>query len=249
MKRYQLYIFDLDGTLYRGDEALPGAVETVQALQANGSTVRFLTNNSGRSGEYIAAKLQRLGFAAQAQEVYTSAVGAARVCRQRSISRAFVVGEEGLTYELLQEGVTSVQYEPQAVVVGICRNFTYQWMNEAMQHLLAGAKFLATNTDASYPLEGGKLEPGAGAIVASIQTCSGVEPEVIGKPQPLLLEMILADTRVGASDTLVIGDRYETDIEAGIAAGCDVFQVLTGVSRYAAAGVPSGSDLRPLLDE
>lgn len=247
MRRYPLYIFDLDGTLYRGEEPTPGAVETVSRLRDSGSAIRFLTNNSGQTRNVYAEKLMRLGFEAQTSEVYSSALGTARVCADRGYRRVFVVGEAGLATELSTAGIESVTESPDAVVVGICRGFTYDWMNQAMQHVLAGAVFLATNPDATYPLAGGRLEPGAGAIVSSIATCSGIQPEVIGKPNPLLIQMILSDAGVGGSDALVVGDRLETDIQCGVNAGCDTHLVLCGVCKEAPQGLSWSEDLSGLL--
>ena len=259
MKPYRLYIFDLDGTLYRGEEVLPGAVEAVAALRHRGAVIRYLTNNSGRSREHYAEKLTRLGFSAEPAEVYSSAQAAARVCSERGYREAFVVGEEGLFTELAVAGMrilNSGQSEARpftgqrgavCVVAGICRNFTYAWMNEAMQHILSGATFFATNTDSSYPLEGGRLEPGAGAIVSSIQTCSGRAPEVLGKPNRLLVDMILADAGRPKDEALVVGDRIETDIEAGRRAGCDTFLVLSGVTSEPPQEMAAGYTLMDLV--
>jgi 4-nitrophenyl phosphatase len=249
VKQYPLYIFDLDGTLYRGDEALPGASEVVNELRRRGSLIRFLTNNSGRTPEFYAEKLRRLGFICSTDEIYSSATGSARWCAEQGIQSAFVVGEEGL-YEALSAGkirIVGLEEPAEAIVAGICRTFTYQWMNDAMQQILKGARFVATNADATYPLEGGRLEPGAGSIVAAIQTCSGADPVVVGKPNPYLVELILRDANISASECLAVGDRMETDIEAGRRANCDVHLVLTGVTAVAPEGVPNSADLRELL--
>jgi len=174
-------------------------------------------------------------------------MGAGKWRQTAGISRAFVVGEEGLVSALADYAIESVEVNPQAVVTGICRGFTYEWMNRPLQHLLSGAKFVETNQDATYPIEGGRVEPGAGAIVASIVACSGIEPVVIGKPEPLLIEMILEETDIAASETLVVGDRIETDIEAGRRAGCATFLVGTGVTQSPPDGQSFGKDLRDLL--
>jgi 4-nitrophenyl phosphatase len=116
-----------------------------------------------------------------------------------------------------------------------------------MQQIVQGATMLATNTDATYPVEGARQEPGAGSIVAAISTCSGVQPEVIGKPNPLLLNLIMEQAGVGPADTLAVGDRYETDLLAGINAGCDTHLVLTGVTRIPPAGQSYSDDVSGLL--
>ena len=197
----------------------------------------------------MAEKLISLGFEVSVDEVYTSAMGAGRWLQWNGVTRVFVVGEEGLVATLAEYGIESVDENPQAVVVGICRTFTYDWMNRALQHLVAGAEFVATNADATYPLEGGRIQPGAGAIVASISESSGIEPIVIGKPKPMLIEMILEEAGKLPTETLVIGDRVDTDIEAGKAAGCQTLLVGTGVTSECPDGQPFCKDLRVLLAE
>ncbi len=255
MKPYRLYIFDLDGTLYRGPEAVPQAVSTVQELRKRGALIRFLTNNSGQTRQFYFEKLTKLGFEPSLEEILSSAIGAAKICAERGLTKLFYVGEPGLKETLEESGAHVVNPGPyaegdaQAVVAGICRSFTYQWLNGALQQLIKGAQFVATNTDATYPIEDGKVEPGAGAIVASIQTASGVSPTVIGKPNPLLMEMVLKETGVPKSEALAVGDRYETDIVSGKNAGIDAHLVLTGVTRTAPPGQSSSEDLSALLVE
>src|SRR5688500_17398117 len=127
MRRYPLYIFDLDGTLYRGDHALPGAVETLSELRRSDSTIRFLTNNSSQTPAFQAEKLTRMGIEASPEEVLTSGTGAADYLAQENLTRAYVVGEPGLVEVLTSRGIHSVAIEEQcdAVLVGICRSFTY----------------------------------------------------------------------------------------------------------------------------
>lgn len=248
MRDYRLYIFDLDGTLYRGNMPLPYAAEAVEAVKSRGATVRFLTNNSGSRPEDQVMKLRQMGISANQEEVLTSGMGAARYAVEQGFKNIFLVGERGLAEILEDAGLRLVAAgeSADAVIAGICRSFTYVWLNDALQAILSGAKFIATNTDATYPVEGG-VTPGAGSIVASIETASGIEPAVIGKPNPMLVQMILNETGTAPSDTLVIGDRWETDIESGRRAGCDTMLVLTGVTDEAPEGEPSEPDLRFLL--
>lgn len=247
MRYFSLYIFDLDGTLFRGHEALPGAVETVAKLRAAGSIIRYLTNNSTRRREQYAEKLTALGFDARPSDVYTSAVGLAS-CVRGTLERAYVIGEEGLVAALHEAGIDVVDTDPQLVAVGLSRQFDYRAMASAMKHLRdPNVRFLATNRDVTFPLEGGLLVPGAGAIVACVAACSGREPEVIGKPNPFLIECILRETQVDRGETLVVGDRYETDIVAGRSAGCPVHLVLTGVTSSPPDGVEWSHDLAGVL--
>jgi len=253
VKLYRLYVFDLDGTLYRGSEAVPEAVSTVAELRKRGAMIRFLTNNSGQTRAFYMEKLERLGFEPKSDEIYSSAIGAAKVCAEKGLGRLFFVGEPGLRETLLESGAEVANSnevengQAQAVVAGICHSFTYRWLNSALQQIVNGAQFIATNTDATYPIENGRVEPGAGSIVASIQTASGVAPLVIGKPDPMMLRMILADTGVAAKDALAVGDRYETDIVSGQNAGVDTHLVLTGVTRAAPSGQSFSYDLSALL--
>lgn len=245
VKRYGLYIFDLDGTLYRGEEVISGTPEVVAQLRAEGALIRYVTNNSGRTRQNFVQKLSQMGFAARPEEIVSSATGVASLAKQRGYRSAFVVGEPGLVTTLREVGVAvvnalpngltvpqgAVQIPVDAVIVGICRHFDYSLMESAMNAILGGAEFVATNRDATYPLEGDRFQPGAGAVVAGIATCTGREPFVVGKPNPFLIETILQETGVSASETLVVGDRLDTDIECGVRAGCDTFLVLTGVEK------------------
>lgn len=247
MRAYGLTILDLDGTLYRGREAIPGAGETVAELKRRGSLVRFLTNNSSQTPQAQSEKLLRMGIDAQPHEIATSAVGTAHYLAESGIGSAFVVGEAGLVAALVDAGIETSGESNEAVVVGICRDFTYDLMNQAMQRIRNGSRFIATNPDATYPLEGDRQIPGAGAVVAAIQTCSGQAPVVIGKPNPYLVRMLLAQTGVEPEDAIVVGDRFETDILAGRAAGCATLLVLSGVTRMAPEGETSAPTLQALL--
>jgi 4-nitrophenyl phosphatase len=251
MRTYALYILDLDGTLFRGDEPLPGAVHAVSELRRRGAMIRLLTNNSSLTSAGYAAKLARMGFGAEPAEVWHSGLGAARVCTERGHRRVLAVGEPGLDESLSEAGLKVLdplaEEGADAVVAGICRTFTYARLNAALQQLRRGARFIATNADRTYPVECGREEPGAGAIVAAIAAAASVEPEVIGKPNPHLIEMILREAGVAPADALVVGDRPETDLEAGRRAGCPTWLVLTGVARAPVPGQPGSADLTGLL--
>lgn len=236
MKLYPLYIFDLDGTLFRGEEPIVGAASALAGLRRRGAQIRFLTNNSSQTRDTYVTKLLRLGFAAEPAEVYSSAIGTAAWLVENELRSAFIVGEPGLAATLEEAGVAVTGEAPQSVVVGICKSFSYDLLNQAMQHIRAGARFVATNGDPTYPMEGGRFIPGAGSIVASVRTCSEVEPVFIGKPNPYLVDLILREAGVAAEDALVVGDRMDTDIEAGIRAGCPTLLVLTGAATVAPAG-------------
>lgn len=245
--RHRLVIFDLDGTLYRGSEVIPGAVETVKALRERGIAVRFLTNNSGSTRQALSDKLCRMGFSAAPQEVWGTGPAAADYCLRNGYQRVFWVGEPGLKESLEGAGLTVTDGPVDAVVAGICRTFTYAWLDAALQQLLAGAAFIATNRDGTYPIEGGHVQPGAGAIIAALEAASGVTPTVLGKPSPYLVEQILVEAGVSPCDALVVGDRPNTDLEAGRAAGCDTWLVLSGVTSELPEGQVGSADVTGLI--
>lgn len=236
MKTFQLYFFDLDGVIYRGNQPLPGAVETVRRLQELGRTLYFLTNNSSRTRQQYAQKLQTLGIPAEPEQFLTSAWGSARYLQLRAPhARLFVVGEIGLKQELLAAGLSLVQNPEGAqvdwVVVGLDREFTYEKLAQAQRAILNGARFLATNRDATFPAEDGHLLPGAGALVAALQTATGVEPLLIGKPETWMLQPLLENLKVPPGEMLLIGDRLDTDVTLGKRLGIPTALVLTGVTQ------------------
>ena len=255
---YKAYLFDLDGTIYRGDEVIPHAPETLAELRKRGALIRFLTNNSSQTQRFFAEKLNRMGIECVPDEVLSSGTGAATYLADNGFKSAFVVGMPGLI-ETLETKVAVVNRAadgsalPQAqqaetVVVGICLTFTYALLNGAMQQIMNGAKFVATNADSTFPLESGTLSPGAGSLVAAVATCSGVQPFVVGKPNTFLVTEALHEAGLNPPDALVVGDRLDTDIECGRRAGCPTHLVLTGVEKRAPEGQPFSEDLRGLLD-
>lgn len=264
MSPYRAYLFDLDGTLFRGSTALPGAVEVLTELRRRGASIRFLTNNSSQTRDDFVRKLTGMGFEAHPAETYGSAFGTAQYCRHEGIRSVFTVSEVGLVKTFRQLGIEVVNWSedaepsdvtdlnahyptPDAVVAGICRHFNYHLMNVAMQQIRKGARFIATNPDVTYPMEGDTLIPGAGSIVAAITACSEQEPFVVGKPNPFLVQLVLEDAGIPASEALVVGDRMDTDIESGRRAGCPTYLVLTGVTKEPPEGQPFGKTLEPLL--
>jgi 4-nitrophenyl phosphatase len=258
MARFRLYVFDLDGTLVRGKEALPHAVLVTDKLRAAGAQIRYLTNNSSHTTSYYHDKLTQLGFTVNEGEIYSSGLGAALHLSSAGKKTAFIVGMPGLVSTVADAGITVVNrdsslrvtpagHHAEVVVAGLCLDFTYDLMAAAMDRIRSGAAFVATNTDATFPLEGTRLVPGAGSIVAGIELCSGKKPFVIGKPNPYLIQLILRDTKCSPQDALVVGDRLETDIAAGTAAGCHTHLVLTGVTDVGPPGQSTSSDLLALI--
>jgi HAD superfamily hydrolase (TIGR01450 family) len=254
VERYDVLLFDLDGVLYRGDEAVAHAPETMAALRRAGRRVGFLTNNSSRTPEQVASKLEGLGIEATPGEVVTSALATADLLSARGVRTAFAIGGEGVVRALSDAGVVVLEGEParaEVVVVGIDEGLTYAELRTACLLVRRGASLVATNADRTFPAPGGEEWPGAGALLAAIVTATGAEAEVVGKPFAPLFEA--ARTRSGAQRPLVIGDRLDTDIAGAEALGWDSLLVLTGVStREELAASPVGptfvaEDLRVLL--
>jgi phosphoglycolate/pyridoxal phosphate phosphatase family enzyme len=231
-------VCDLDGVVYRGEEPIPGAPEALARLRRAGVRVVFCTNNSTRTPEQYAEKLTRLGVAARPDEILTSAVVTAEVLRQRGFTgrRALVVGGEGLRRALDGIGVAHADGSGavDVVVVGLDRSFDYELMRRAAAALHAGAAFIASNDDATFPAPGGEMWPGAGAILASLQVASGRRAEVMGKPHTPMMDA--AERRLsGSRDIVIVGDRPETDLRGGAAKGWRTVLVLSGVTSRADA--------------
>lgn len=233
---YAAFLLDLDGVVYRGDAAVPGAAEGLSALREAGRRIVFLTNNSARTPEQVAGKLRSVGVEASPDEVVTSAqVAAALVARDAGPgAEAFVVGEEGVRRALSEAGVRVVDGSPEradVVVVGWDRAADYDRLRTASVLVQRGARLVATNADASYPAPGGELWPGAGALLAAVETTTEVRAVVAGKPHRPMFDV--AVERAGTETALVVGDRIETDVAGAAAAGLDAALVLTGAATLA----------------
>lgn len=231
---FDALVCDLDGVIYRGAEPIPGAPEAIDRLRSRGVRVLFCTNNSRSTvGDYV-SRLAKLGIETPADDIVTSAVVTAEVLRERGFpgKTAIVIGGEGIR-EALSSVCISVKDEPQVrradvVVVGFDPTFTYDAMRRATYAVLNGAAFVATNEDPSFPAEEG-LWPGAGAILASIETASGRKAEIMGKPHPPMMQVVAE--RLGPdARVLVVGDRPGTDLAGGAARGWPTVLVLTGVT-------------------
>lgn len=227
-------ILDMDGVLYRGKQALKGAQEILPALRAAGLSYLLLTNNATLTSENVSAKLARMGVNAPPEAILTSA-GATAIYLSHNYPEGggvYVLGEEGLVRALTAMPAFRLDRgQPKFVVVGLDYAFNYNAMQRACSAIRSGAHFIATNADATLPIEGGELWPGAGSIVAAVQTCSGVAPVVIGKPNTYMAEMALSRLGLKPEQVLCVGDRLETDILFGARAGIPTALLLTGVSQ------------------
>ncbi|KKX54483.1 TIGR01457 family HAD-type hydrolase [Brevibacillus borstelensis] len=231
MKTYRGYLLDLDGTIYRGKEVIPGAAEFILHLRKAKVPYLFLTNNSAATSEHVASRLQAMGIAAAADDVYTSAMATAHFLAEHASpgTPVCVIGEEGLRTELTRQGFVLTEEKPHYVIVGIDRAFTYEKLTVAARAIRDGATFIATNRDAALPSEIG-LFPGNGSLVAAVSVASGKEPIVIGKPEPIIVRLALEKLGTAAEETLIVGDNLFTDIDAGAGSGIDTLHVLTGFS-------------------
>ena len=242
----RLVIFDLDGVVYRGAEPVPGAVELVEFLHLRGALVRFATNNSMVAREGYVDRLGAMGIATVRDEIVTSTSATIEYLKRggERIHRVMAVGADGMLAELAEAGFDAVAAADavpigyagaalpasfDAVIVGLDPAFDYRRLAAATVAVRAGARFVATNVDRQYPTADGFL-PGAGSIVAAIAAASGVDPEVIGKPQPAMFEAILATAGVPPDEAVVIGDNPDADIVAANRAGVASILVLTGVA-------------------
>jgi len=247
-------IFDLDGVIYRGQTPLPGAGDVTRWLQARDFQTYYFTNNSTKTRESYVELLAGYGISTDVDHIVTSASLTARYFTDNGLSRArvLVVGEDGLPAELREAGVRVVRRRGgkpvDYVVVGMDRKFTYAKLHEAQQAILAGATFIATNRDATYPIEGNVI-PGGGSIVAAVATAAEKEPLLIGKPSPEAGKLITHMAGVAPHEALMVGDRLETDIEMGRRAGLLTCLVLTGISaRQEAEALPPESQPHWIVD-
>jgi glycerol-1-phosphatase len=229
---YDAILLDLDGVLYRWPEPIPGAAEAVRVLRGAGKRIAFVTNNSSRTPAQVAERLASVDVDARPDEVVTSALATAAVLSERGVRSAFVVGEEGLFEALASSGISAVDAsvdEIDVVVVGFDRTADYTKLKDASVLVGRGVSLVASNADPSFPAPGGEAWPGAGALLAAIETTTGTRGEVVGKPEAPLLRRALASA--GGGRPLVVGDRLDTDIAGASRLGWDSALVLTGTTR------------------
>ena len=234
-------ILDMDGVIWRADAPIGDLPEIFGRIRARGIKFIFATNNSTRTSEQYVARLQGFGVSVEPWQVVTSSQAAAHALAQKfpSGTKVYMIGEDGVRSALEEKGfeVLSVNnsLEAQAVVIGMDRGIDFQKMVEATLLVRQGIPFYATNPDKTFPTPRGEI-PGAGAWCSVIITATGVEPIIAGKPFPFLMDLALERLGTSKEETLVVGDRLETDIAAGQAVGCPTGLVLSGVSSQLEAG-------------
>jgi NagD protein len=226
---------DMDGVLVHEEQALPGADRFLARLRETGTPFLVLTNNSIYTRRDLSARLRASGLDVPEESIWTSALATARFLEsQRPGGSAYVIGEAGLTTALHEAGYTLTEREPDYVVLGETRTYSFERITHAIRLIVNGARFIATNSDATGPSNEGPL-PATGSVAALISRATGVDPYYVGKPNPLMMRSALNAIDAHSETTAMIGDRMDTDIVAGLEAGLEAILVLTGVTTRAAA--------------
>jgi 4-nitrophenyl phosphatase len=231
-ERIRHLLVDLDGVVYKGNTSLESAPRFVSWLRARHITFRLVTNNATLTPQQYSAKLASMGISVEINEIFTSSLATALFLEgegQRG-SSAFVIGEAGLRQALQEGGIRISGNHTDWVIVGLDRELSYAKLATAALAIEAGARFLGTNPDTSFPSERG-LVPGAGAILAALTATTGVQPIVVGKPRPLMLRLAMKALGGTVEDTAMLGDRLDTDIQGAAGVGMPSILVLTGVSK------------------
>lgn len=224
-------LIDMDGVIYRGSELIPGADRFISLLHDYHVPFLFLTNNSQRTRRDIAAKLARMGVQAGAEHVFTCAMATARfLADQKPGGTAYVLGESGLTTALHHNGFAVVDKDPDYVVVGEGRTYTFEMLEHATNLILGGARLIATNMDPNCPTQTG-TRPGCGAVVRLLEEATGVTAFSVGKPSPIMMRAARKELGFDAAHTFMIGDTMSTDILGGAQLGYHTILVLTGGTR------------------
>lgn len=246
MKDYRAYLLDLDGVVYRGQEALPGAAELVEWADASQRKVVFVSNNSFASPEEVTAKLARLGIPRPQGRVVTAGSAAARLLARRFPGGSvYALAVPSVAAMLSDVGLRLMWQErdderiPDALLVGLDRTLTYDRLRRGLRAILSGAAFVAVNRDPRLPVENG-FEPGTGSIVTALEYASGQQAEVVGKPAPGIVLEALALAGVAADQALLVGDGLDLDIVAGHRAGVATALVLTGLTTAEQARAAQG---------
>jgi NagD protein len=225
------WLMDMDGVLVREQDAVPGAPEFIARLKELGIPFLLLTNNSIYTPRDLAARLMRTGLDVPEASIWTSALATAQfLYDQRPGGSAFVIGESGLTTALHEKGYTLTERDPDYVILGETRTYSFERITQAIRLISAGSRFIATNPDNVGPTPDGPL-PATGSVAALVSRATGVEPYYVGKPNPLMMRSALNAIDAHSETTAMIGDRMDTDIVAGIEAGLETILVRTGVTQ------------------
>ena len=224
------WLTDMDGVLVHEGHVLPGAAELIAKWQAEGTPFLVLTNNSIYTPRDLSARLIAGGLNVPEDRIWTSALAtAAFLDKQQPKGTAYVIGESGLTQALHDIGYVQTDNNPDYVVLGETRNFNFENLTKAIRLINGGARFIATNPDATGPSAEGPL-PATGSVAALITKATGMEPYIVGKPNPMMFRSAMRKIGAHSESTGMIGDRMDTDVVAGIEAGLHTVLVLTGIA-------------------
>jgi len=224
---------DMDGVIYRGRNAIPGAASFVHKLQKTGRPYLFLTNSPDASPEELSHTLKQMGMKVPSSHFYTSSQATAAFLHHQAVRpKVFTIGERALTQELKDIGAQLTERDPEYVIIGSPRNYNYEKIEKAINMIRGGAKLIGTNPDPLGPTETG-VRPGCGALVAPIERATGRKAYFIGKPNPLMMRIAVRRMGVRSSEAYMVGDRMDTDIIAGIESGMKTILVLSGVTKRA----------------
>jgi NagD protein len=230
VRNKKAFICDMDGVIYHGNRLLPGAKEFVDWLRAEEKKFLFLTNSSQRSPRELHQKLKRLGVDVEPENFYTSALATAGfLASQCAGGSAYVIGEAGLINALYNSGFSMNDVNPDYVVVGESKTYNIETVEHAVHLVLGGAKLIGTNPDLTGPAERG-IVPATGALISPIELATGSKAYFVGKPNPLMMRQALKRLGERRENTVIVGDRMDTDIIAGLEAEIDTVLVLTGVT-------------------
>ncbi len=225
------FLLDMDGVLVRGRTPIPGAQEFLTRLEQTRTPFLVLTNNPMYTPRDLAHRLAQVGLRVPEDRLFTSAMATAQfLAQQRPGGSAYVVGEVGLTAALHQVGYVQTSHDPDYVVLGDTTFYSFDQITQAVRLVAAGSRFIATNPDPSGPSETGMV-PACGALAAVIEKATGVKPYFVGKPNPLMMRRALNTLGTHSENTIMVGDRMDTDVIAGMEAGMETILVLTGVTR------------------
>lgn len=233
IRRKKGFIIDMDGVLYHGNKLLPGVSDFVNWLKSENKKFLFLTNASALTPQELREKLFRMGIDVTEERFYTSGLATARfVSSQKPNGSAYVIGESGLVKALYEAGYSMNDVNPDYVIISETRDYNYDKIQHAINLVLKGARLIGTNPDVSGPVESG-IAPATKALTAPVEIATGKQAYYIGKPNPFIVRHAIKTINCHSVESIIIGDRMDTDIISGIESGIDALLVLSGITSLA----------------
>ena len=243
LQKAELFLLDMDGTLYLGDEVFEGAAEFIATLEETGRKYIYLTNNSSRAGVDYITRLRKLGFPCEAENVFTSGMATAMYINEKFPQKGvYPVGTKRFMEELESYGIEFTEDEPAAVIVGFDTELTYEKLDKAVHFIRHGAAFIAANPDFVCPMPKGEVMPDCGSICALLTASTGGKPIYIGKPERRMIDIISEKTGIPNEKIAMVGDRLYTDIAAGVNANAVSVCVMSGETTEE---MLKNSDIKP----